>query len=75
MPDDIAYLLTASILCSDNSASNWLMQYSGDDSMGDGLNDVSCTAQALGAESSTLAAYRRAVAPPLRGAGLVNRRG
>ncbi|MEW5981036.1 MAG: hypothetical protein AB1806_01540 [Acidobacteriota bacterium] len=32
-------------------------------------------AQAVGAERSTLAAYRRVVAPPLKGAGLVDRRG
>jgi hypothetical protein len=32
-------------------------------------------AQAVGAAGSTLAAYRRVVAPPLTGAGLVDRRG
>lgn len=56
LPDEIAYLLTASILCSDNSASNWLMQFSGDDKMDAGLNEVSCTAQDLGAEHTFISA-------------------
>lgn len=51
---EIAYLLTESILCSNNSSSNLLMQvvgdgYSTDDLLRDGLRQVSCTAQELGA--------------------------
>ncbi len=49
-----AYLLAESILCSNNSASNYLMQLSGEgDSfepqLRDGLRQVSCTAQQVGA--------------------------
>ncbi|MBN1202348.1 MAG: serine hydrolase [Anaerolineae bacterium] len=59
--DYTAYLLTASILCSENSASNFLMQLTGEGQdersmLGDGLNNVSCTAQALGAEHTFISA-------------------
>jgi beta-lactamase class A len=53
-----AYLLTESVLCSNNSSSNLLMQVAGATSdatdeeaqLRAGLNQVSCTAQDLGAE-------------------------
>ncbi len=52
-PDE-AYLLAESILCSNNSASNFLMQLAGrgdffEAQLRDGLNQVSCTAQEIGA--------------------------
>jgi len=55
MDADTAFLLTASILCSENSASNLLMQVVGEGSdaramLADGLDQVSCTAQTLGAQ-------------------------
>jgi beta-lactamase class A len=58
---EVAYLLTESILCSNNSASNWLIQLTGtgfneNASLGDGLNRVSCGAQALGAEHTYISA-------------------
>lgn len=58
---DVAYLLTESILCSNNSASNFLMQVTGagtneEAMLRDGLNNVSCTAQALGAEQTYISA-------------------
>ncbi len=57
---DIAYLLTESILCSNNSASNFIMQYAGEgesfDALRDGLRQVSCTAQELGAEHTYISA-------------------
>ncbi|MCD4685424.1 MAG: class A beta-lactamase-related serine hydrolase [Anaerolineae bacterium] len=58
---DIAYLLTESILCSNNSASNYIVQYAGAGANErsqqlDGLNQVSCTAQALGAEHTYMSA-------------------
>jgi beta-lactamase class A len=62
IPDDVAYLLTESILCSNNSASNFLMQVVGDPALdfqsqlSDGLNQVSCTAQELGAEHTYISA-------------------
>jgi beta-lactamase class A len=56
-----AYLLTESVLCSNNSSSNFLMQLSGvgndfESALRDGLNQVSCTAQALGAEHTYISA-------------------
>jgi hypothetical protein len=61
LPEEYAYLLTASILCSENAASNYLMQFTGEgnsetDQLGAGLNEVSCTAQALGAEHTFISA-------------------
>jgi beta-lactamase class A len=58
---DEAYLLTESILCSNNASSNLLMQLagSGDNTelqLRDGLNEVSCTAQALGADHTYISA-------------------
>lgn len=58
---DVAYLLTESILCSNNSASNFLIQATGDGTneetmLRDGLNRVSCTAQAVGAERTFISA-------------------
>ncbi len=57
---DIAYLLTESILCSNNSSSNFIMQYAGEgtsfDALRDGLRQVSCTAQELGAEHTYISA-------------------
>jgi beta-lactamase class A len=59
---DEAFLLTESILCSNNAASNYLMQVAGDSELGfenqlrDGLNQVSCTAQKLGAEHTFISA-------------------
>ncbi len=61
-----AYLLTESILCSNNASSNWLIQLAGLNSgaagqgesaqMAAGLNGVSCTAQSLGAKHTFLSA-------------------
>ena len=56
-----AFLLTESILCSNNSSSNFLMQVAGEGTafepqLRDGLNQVSCTAQALGAEHTYISA-------------------
>lgn len=57
---DIAYLLTESILCSNNSASNYIMQFAGAgtefDALRDGLRQVSCTAQKLGAQHTFISA-------------------
>jgi len=61
---NVAFLLTASILCSDNSASNLLMQVAGglevtadaNTMLGAGLNQVSCTAQELGAVRTFISA-------------------
>ncbi|HML22237.1 MAG TPA: class A beta-lactamase-related serine hydrolase [Aggregatilinea sp.] len=58
---DVAYLLTESILCSNNSASNFLMQVTGTGTneeamLREGLNQVSCTAQELGAEHTYISA-------------------
>ncbi|WP_119066769.1 serine hydrolase [Aggregatilinea lenta] len=58
---DVAYLLTESILCSNNSASNFLMQVTGTGTneeamLREGLNQVSCTAQDLGAEHTFISA-------------------
>ncbi len=58
---DTAFLLTASILCSENSASNFLMQIAGQGTtanaqLSDGLRQVSCTAQDLGAEHTYISA-------------------
>jgi beta-lactamase class A len=56
-----ANLLTESLLCSNNSASNWLIQIPGigggaNAMLSDGLNQVSCTAQALGAAHTYISA-------------------
>lgn len=56
-----AYLLTESILCSNNASSNWLMQLAGEGAdanaqLRDGLNQVSCTAQSLGAGHTYISA-------------------
>ncbi|NLX10100.1 MAG: serine hydrolase [Chloroflexi bacterium] len=61
MDIDSAYLLTQSILCSNNSSSNLLMQITGvgndvNSMLGDGLRQVSCTAQELGAEHTYISA-------------------
>ncbi len=58
---DEAFLLTESILCSNNASSNLLMQVAGDGAgvepaLRDGLNQVSCTAQELGAEHTFISA-------------------
>jgi beta-lactamase class A len=58
---DETYLLTESVLCSNNSASNFLMQLAGsgdyfEAQLRDGLNQVSCTAQALGAGHTYISA-------------------
>ena len=58
---DEAFLLTESILCSNNASSNLLIQTVGagdamQSQMGDGLNQVSCTAQALGAQNTFMSA-------------------
>ena len=67
---DTAYLLTASILCSENSASNFLMQIPGQGQtvnaqLSDGLRQVSCTAQELGAERTYISAPLRVGDPGL----------
>jgi beta-lactamase class A len=59
-PDE-AYLLAESILCSNNSASNFLMQLAGsgdsfEAQLRDGLNQVSCTAQDSGAVHTYISA-------------------
>ena len=56
-----AYLLAESILCSNNSASNYLMQLAGrgdswEPQLRDGLNQVSCTAQQIGAVHTYISA-------------------
>lgn len=56
-----AFLMAESILCSNNSASNLLIQTAGTgdamrSQMEDGLNQVSCTAQALGADHTFISA-------------------
>ncbi len=58
---DETYLLTESIMCSNNSSSNLLMQLSGsgdylEAQLRDGLNQVSCTAQSLGANETYISA-------------------
>ncbi len=58
---DIAYLLTESILCSNNSASNYIIQYAGEGAdfeaqLRDGLRQVSCMAQELGATHTFISA-------------------
>ncbi len=58
---EIAYLLTESLLCSNNASSNLLMQVVGDavgvePQLRDGLNQVSCTAQRLGAQYTYISA-------------------
>jgi beta-lactamase class A len=61
---ETAYLLTESILCSNNSASNFLMQIAGtapdridfETQLRDGLRQVSCTSQALGAQHTYISA-------------------
>jgi hypothetical protein len=58
---EIAYLLTESLLCSNNASSNLLMQVAGDavsveGQLRDGLNQVSCTAQNLGAAHTYISA-------------------
>ncbi|MBN1565306.1 MAG: serine hydrolase [Anaerolineae bacterium] len=59
---EIAYLLTESLLCSNNASSNLLMQVVGDalgaaeQQLRDGLNQVSCTAQSLGAQYTYISA-------------------
>ena len=58
---DEAYLLTESVLCSNNASSNFLMQVAGnadyfEAQLRDGLNQVSCTAQALGATQTYISA-------------------
>ncbi|MBN2304825.1 MAG: serine hydrolase [Anaerolineae bacterium] len=61
---DTSYLLTESILCSNNSSSNFLMQTAGtgpdafdfETQLRLGLNQVSCTAQALGADHTFISA-------------------
>jgi beta-lactamase class A len=58
---EVAYLLTESLLCSNNASSNLLMQVSGDavdveGQLRDGLNQVSCTAQNLGAAHTYISA-------------------
>lgn len=67
---DTAYLLSASILCSENSASNFLMQIPGagqtvNAQLSDGLRQVSCTAQELGAERTYISAPLRVGDPGL----------
>src|SRR5690606_12980550 len=56
MDQESAYLLTESILCSNNASSNWLMQIAGgtggdilepEAQLRNGLNQVSCSAQEL----------------------------
>lgn len=64
MDPDSAYLLTESILCSNNSASNFLMQIAGstpdqldfEAQLRAGLRQVSCTSQALGAGHTFISA-------------------
>ncbi len=56
-----AFLLAESIMCSNNSSSNLLIQTAGvgdamKTQMGDGLNQVSCTAQNLGAKHTFISA-------------------
>lgn len=56
-----AYLLAESILCSNNSASNYLMQLAGqgdsfEPQLRDGLRQVSCTAQEVGAVHTFISA-------------------
>src|SRR5690606_36359426 len=67
---DTAFFLTASILCSDNSATNFLMQIPGagqtvNAQLSDGLRQVSCTAQELGAERTYISAPLRVGDPGL----------
>ncbi len=65
MDQESAYLLTESILCSNNASSNWLMQIAGgtggdilepEAQLRNGLNQVSCSAQELGAEHTYISA-------------------
>jgi len=64
MDQESAYLLTESILCSNNASSNLLMQVSGatgdittaEAQLRNGLNQVSCSAQELGAEQTYISA-------------------
>ena len=58
---ETAYLLTESILCSNNSASNYLMQAVGDGldfeaQLRDGLRQVSCTSQEIGGAHTYISA-------------------
>lgn len=55
IPDDYKWLMGASILCSANDASNFLIQLSASD-MGTGLTAVTNTAQTLGAKNTFLSA-------------------
>jgi hypothetical protein len=59
--DDIKWLMAASILCSSNSASNFLMQISGvgdneSAQLANGLGQVTTTAQTLGAKNTFISA-------------------
>lgn len=56
-----AYHLTASILCSQNSSSNFLMQFAGEGAsenaaLADGISQVSCTMQNVGADHTYISA-------------------
>jgi beta-lactamase class A len=64
VPQDYQYLLTESIMCSNNSASNRLIEYAGtgvayseDQWMARGLDQLSCTAQTLGASHTFMNAW------------------
>ena len=54
--DDIAYLMAQSLLCSNNSSSNMLMQLIGNSDLYAGIADVTNTMQALGARNSYISA-------------------
>jgi hypothetical protein len=65
VPQDVQYLLTESILCSENSASNFLLQFAGTASgdgltdaqhLGEGLDQMSCASQTLGASHTFMSA-------------------
>jgi hypothetical protein len=64
VPQEYQYLLTESIMCSNNGASNSLLQFTGtangyteDQWIGRGLNQLSCMAQTLGAPHTFMNAW------------------
>jgi beta-lactamase class A len=54
--DDIAFLMAQSLLCSNNSSSNLLMQVAGDNDLYVGIAEVTNTLQTIGARNTYLSA-------------------
>jgi hypothetical protein len=54
--DDIAFLMAQSLLCSNNSSSNLLMQLSGDNDLFAGIAEVTNTLQTIGARNTYISA-------------------